>query len=400
MCVEHKNVHFLKRGEQLGDAAKTGVSLHCHTLHSRELIDFIPYYAERIPVVSYLVRRERRRCEAEGRQMPDFKTGYWTPPLTGRGVFDLETEAMAGLGLESIVSITDHDTIGANLEIRDHLSHERAPISLEWTVPFENAFFHLGIHNLPAEQAEQMTAALLDYTATGPDDARLNELFGMLNDEPSVLVVFNHPIWDIEMIGQENHERALRRFVATHSRWLHAIEINGFRTWSENLEAMKLASGLGLPVVSGGDRHCLHSNTMLNLTDAESFEDFVDELRIERRSRIAVRPEYHLPLPSRQLASIAQILGSYDDFEEGRRTWPERVYFDSDGTGIKTLHEHWNGRPPMWTTAALLAVKLLAHPMMRPAIAALVGNVDIGRNDKAATSDELFIGPVTTAVQR
>ena len=52
MYKHTNNLYFLKRGERLNNVAWTGVSLHCHTLHSKELLDFVPYYAERISIVS------------------------------------------------------------------------------------------------------------------------------------------------------------------------------------------------------------------------------------------------------------------------------------------------------------------------------------------------------------
>lgn len=401
MSVENKNISFLKPGERLDGVARTGVSLHCHTLHSRELLDFVPYYAERIPVVSYFVRREQRRCELAGIKPPDLTNGFWTPPLSGADVFEMEAASLAERGLDAVVSITDHDSIAANLAVRKERRPEVAPISMEWTVPYENAFFHIGIHNLPYEEAEAITADLLAYTrAEGqPDDRRLTELLDMLNALEEVLIVLNHPAWDIEMIGQERHERALRRFLADHAEAIHAIEVNGFRTWSENQMAIELAAARGLPIVSGGDRHCMHSNTIFNLTNASSFDDFVNEIRKDRRSRIAVSSEYNVPLPSRQLASIAQILAHYPQFEEGRRHWAERVYLDGDGSGIRTLHEYWGGKPPVWTALALAAVRLLAHPTMRPAIAAIVGDKDIGREESNGNK-EIRLSAVPTVVDR
>jgi hypothetical protein len=107
----------------------------------------------------------------------------------------MEQESLAQLGLEAIVSITDHDSINANLEIRRDVRKETAPISLEWTVPFENAFFHIGVHNLPSVRADVITEGLLEYTYSkcGADNKRLHELFAMLNELPEVLIVLNHP---------------------------------------------------------------------------------------------------------------------------------------------------------------------------------------------------------------
>jgi hypothetical protein len=379
-----RNVCFLNAGENLSQIASTGVSLHCHTLHSKELLDFVPYYAERIPVASFFWRREMRRLDGK---RPDFKAGYWEPPLAGQEVFESETKSLAALGLEAIVSITDHDSINANLELRRDLDAHLAPISLEWTVPFEKAFFHIGVHNLPIKGAKEITKDLLDYSNSrnGPDSARLHELFAMLNELPGVLVVLNHPIWDIEMIGQQAHEHALARFVAEHGKWIHAFEINGFRSWSENQAVIRLADAFGLPLISGGDRHCCQSNTMINVTNADSFDEFAGEIRNDGYSRIAVTHQYHVPLPSRQLRSIAQILGNYSNFPEGRRIWSDRVFLDfHDGTGLRSLTEHWNGQRPAWTYIAFCALSVLAHPAVRSLIALTVGDHDIGRNEKKA----------------
>ncbi len=384
--IDARNVRFLKKGEKNVPNANTGISLHCHTMHSKELLDFVPYYAERIPILSYIWRREQKRSiELYGRP-PEFKTGYWTPPLTGNQVVEMESASMRSLGLEGMVSITDHDSIAANVELRRDLDEEITPISMEWTVPFGEGFFHVGVHNLPGNEAMAITEQLLDYThADGmPDDVRLHELFAMLNDCDGVLIVLNHPIWDIEMIGQQLHEQVLERFLAGHAKWIHAIEINGFRTWNENQVAIELAERLGLPIISGGDRHCMHSNTMLNVSNARTFSEFVGEIR-DGHSQIVVKPEYDFPLPARQVASIAQILGNYQHFPAGRQQWSERVYFDpSDGTGLKTLSQHWNGHQPLWSRVALLALSVLSLPMMRPVIGLTVGDKDIGRNDTTA----------------
>lgn len=386
--IKPRNVRFLAPGEDLSGEARTGVSLHCHTLHSKEILDFVPYYAERIPLVSHLWRRQLRLSIKMYGQPPDFKTGYWTPPLTAHQVFEMESANIQSLGLNGMVSITDHDSINANLEFRDDLFKdlyiEKSPISMEWTVPFGEGFFHVGVHNLPADRADEIVEQLLDYThADGePNDARLHEIFAMLNDCENVLIVLNHPIWDIEMIGQQRHERLLDRFLAAHAKWIHAIEVNGFRTWDENEVAIALADRLGIPIVSGGDRHCLHSNTMINVSNAQTFTEFVNEVRIDGHSRIVVTPEYKRPLPVRQVASIAQILGNFQHFPEGRRLWSDRVYFDAnDGLGLRTLTDHWNGRQPLWSRVALGVLSVLSHPLMSPVIGLTVGDKDIGRED-------------------
>lgn len=369
MNINNTRIQILDKPRDLGKDGTTGVSLHCHTLYSREMLDFMPFYAEKIPVVRHIWKREcRRYTEREG-SPPDFSTGYWQPPLTGHQVFDMEQDQMSKAGLEAIVSITDHDSIEANLELNEDSDNAVAPISMEWTVPFGCAYFHLGVHNIPPGRAAEIKQSLLDYTFAGvePDNEKLHDIFSMLDEMPGVLVIFNHPIWDIEMIGQDRHNILLDSFVAEHSSWLHAIEINGFRPWSENRAAMEIAKSLGLPMISGGDRHCLHSNTMLNVTNAETFAEFANEIRVDRHSHVVVMPDYHKPLVSRQVQSIAEIMAFYPEFPEGRRRWYERVYFDADDTtGVRSLASHWNGREPVWHRWAILALKALSHPGLTP----------------------------------
>jgi len=378
------NVFFLERGERLDGRAVTGVSLHCHTLHSKELLDFVPYYAERIPVASFFWKREIRHYKEQNGSVPDFKSGYWEPPLTASEVFESESKNLASMGLNSIVSITDHDSINANLELRRTKDASCAPISLEWTVPFENAFFHVGVHNLPIELAKVISRDLLEYSFSngGPDSKRLAELFEMLNELPGVLVVLNHPIWDIEMIGQQEHERALSRFIDHHTQWIHALEINGFRSWQENQMVIELAESLDKPVISGGDRHCCQANTMVNITNAASFEEFVNEIRTDGHSRVVVTPGYHISLPVRQLRSMAQILANYKHFPDTRRLWSDRVFLDyHDGKGLRSLTKSWNGHRPLWSYFAFFALSMLAHPIMEPFISLTVGDNDIGREE-------------------
>lgn len=371
MNLKQTRLHILHKPKDLSATAKTGVSLHCHTQHSKELLDFIPYYAAKIPVVSYFWEKEcRRYLEREGKSLPNFTTGYWSPPLTGSEVYESEKEQMNRAGLDAIVSITDHDCISANLEINEKIANDTAPISMEWTVPFEYAFLHVGVHNLPPERAVEITEQLLAYSAAteNPDNQKLHEIFALLNETPEILVVLNHPIWDIEMIGDERHAALLKSFIAEHGRWIHALEINGFRSWSENKAVMEMAETLGYPLVTGGDRHCCQTNTVINLTDAKTFAEFAEEIRVDKYSEIVLMPEYREPLHARQAASIAQIVKNYPEFPVGRQRWFDRVHIDAeDGLGVRPLSDHWKGGGPQWLRWVMWTIGVLNHKSVRPA---------------------------------
>lgn len=369
--LKQTRLHILHAHEDLGKKKRTGVSLHCHTEQSKEMLDFVPHYADKLPVINFFWRRERDNyLKREGKGI-DFSTAFWSPPLPPSSVFDIEREQIQNAGLEPIVSLTDHDSIKANLEVNAQIDGRPAPISLEWTVPFEYGFFHVGVHNLPADRADSITEDLLSYSfAEGdePDKRKLHELFAMLSSIREVLVILNHPLWDIEIVGQERHEILLKNFIMEYGKWIHAFEINGFRSWSENKAVMEMADALGFPIATGGDRHGCKPNTVINLTDASTFEEFVDEIRIERRSEIVLMPEYKRPLHSRQLQSFSEILSHYPEFPDGRKRWFDRVFFDiGDEKGLVALSDHgWERGGPTWLRAAIWTLGFMGGPKVRP----------------------------------
>lgn len=370
MNLKSTRLHILHQAENLSPKAKTGVSLHCHTEQSKEMLDFIPHYAEKLPIISYFWKKERESYfEREGK-FPDFSSAYWSPPLAARSVYDIETAQINDAGLEAVVSLSDHDSIEANLQINENTGNFKAPISLEWTVPFEYGFFHVGVHNLPKDRAVEITKTLLDYTFNEENHGteNLNELFAMLSSMPGVLVILNHPLWDIELVGQERHEILLKNFVREHGRWIHAFEINGFRTWSENKAVIEMAEALGIPIATGGDRHGCKPNTVINLTNASTFDEFVEEVRVDKRSEVVLMPEYRYPLHSRQMQSFGEILKHYPDFAEGRQRWFDRVFFDTgDGQGVVPLSSHgWRLGGPRWLRWAIWTMGVLGSPTARP----------------------------------
>ena len=390
MNLKQTRLHILKSAENLAPKAKTGVSLHCHTEHSKEMLDFVPHYAEKLPIISYFWKKERDKyLEKEGKGI-DFSTAYWSPPLTAQGVYGIEKDQINNAGLDAMVSISDHDSIDANLRI--NAETESSPISLEWTVPFEYGFFHVGVHNLPKDRAVELTKTLLDYTfnEANHSNEKLREMFSMLNELPGVLVILNHPLWDIEMVGKERHEVLLKDFIREHGRWIHAFEINGFRTWSENKTVIEMAEALGIPIATGGDRHGCKPNTVINLTNAETFEEFVEEIRVDKRSKVVLMPEYRYPLHSRQLQSFSEILKLYPEFPDGRQKWFDRVFFDiGDGEGLRQLSVHWKKGGPTWLRWAIWTLGVLGSPKMRPAFEVARKKRDRVPSDVTRTSFEI-----------
>jgi len=370
MNPEKTRLHVLRNKSDLSARAKTGVSLHCHTEYSKEMLDFVPHYAEQLPIIATFWRREQVKYLArEGREI-DFSTSFWSPPLSPKNVFDIERDQIEELGLDALVSLTDHDSIQATLEVNEVEPATDAPISMEWTVPFEYGFFHVGVHNLPKDRADELTTTLLEFTFNEEHhtDAKLTEMFAMLNEIPGVLVVLNHPLWDIEIVGKQRHRELLDMFIARHVKWIHAFEVNGFRSWSENKGTIELAESIGMPLVTGGDRHGCKPNTVINITNAKTFSEFADEVRTDKHTQVVLMPAYEQPLHSRQLESFAEILTHYPQFRAGRQRWFDRVHFDTgDGNGIRPLSDHgWIKGGPLWLRIAIWVLGVSGSPAARP----------------------------------
>src|SRR5262249_50280406 len=156
------------------------------------------------------------------------------------------------LGVEALISLTDHDEIEACLQLQVLDSARPVPVSTEWTVPFDPSFIHLGVHNLPAQSARALVAGMAGYTKA-PTARGLRDLLAVLNSYREVLVVHNHPLWDEPGIGTAQHIEMAKTFLCDYGSYVHALELNGLRPWAENRAVCALARATGHPVISGGD---------------------------------------------------------------------------------------------------------------------------------------------------
>ena len=97
---------------------RTGVSLHSHTMHSKERLDFIPRMAASLPLLQGEINRLSKRFEAFHGHPIDFNRGWWTPPLDPLAAVRLESSQIASLGLSPLVSLTDHDNLVYNHNVK------------------------------------------------------------------------------------------------------------------------------------------------------------------------------------------------------------------------------------------------------------------------------------------
>ena len=336
---------------------RSGVSLHSHTNQSRETLKFLALLGTRYPFMRQLMQRLEQRAAANHGAQVDYGRSYWTPPAAPKLAFGLESAQIENLGLAPIVSLTDHDSIQAALSLQSDGSATCAPISVEWTLPYGRQAFHLGIHNLPRSRSLQWMQILTSHTEH-PNDRQLKELLAALNAEPGVLIVFNHPVWDLYRVGDDLHVHLVNEFLSEHKSWIHAIELNGLRNWDENRRALRLAEKWNVTLISGGDRHGLEPNANINLTNADSFDQFVHEIRDDGVSRILFMPQYAQPWKHRILRSAIDAVRYYPDFPAGSQRWDERVYHP-DANGLpQPLAELWPGgaapRAIRWGIAIVL----------------------------------------------
>jgi hypothetical protein len=353
--MANSTINYLWRDQKAAKGFHSGVSLHSHTNQSKETLDFLANLGNQYPLIRPLISRLERRSKAAHGVRIDYANSYWTPPMTPKLAFDLESRQIENLDVASMVSITDHDNINAPMLLRTVPSARAIPVSVEWSAPYGGVqSFHLGIHNLPSARAADWMRVLEDFTAN-PSDAELTQILAALHAEPNVLVVFNHPMWDLYLVGQEKHEFLVNEFIQKNGTWLHALELNGLRHWDENRAVRRLAAQWNMLLISGGDRHGVEPNANINLTNATSFTEFVHEIRRQKQSHVLFMPQYAEPWKHRILQSTMDAIRNYPEFPQGSRTWDERVYHPDVQGVVRPLTEIWpKGRAPRaigWTIA-------------------------------------------------
>lgn len=292
----------------------TGVSLHSHTLHSREPLGFL---------------YRRKQIRGKNGTLLDPARAWWTPPAGPREAWLIERNHIERqFGLRALVSLTDHDNIEAPLKLRVLNECRHVPVSVEWTVPYPETFFHLGVHNIAAQDARAIFANMQGHSGAG--------MLQALASDPATLIVFNHPAWDEHGIGQAKHIELATRFLRTHRAFIHAVELNGLRPWKENRLAWRMAQEMDKPIVAGGDRHALEPNALIDLTNAGSFSEYAEQVR-NGWSDVLVTNQYREPLPLRILQSVQETLQDYETHACGWRHWRDRVFYECDNGVVRPL---------------------------------------------------------------
>lgn len=371
--MNQSELYYLIRQREAHAGFRTAVSLHGHTMHSRESTAFIERIAKNsTPFRVFMEGQMRKYARKHNDPVADdlgaqARRMWWTSPLSAGQAFEVEREQIRdGLGLRPIVSLSDHDNIEAPLQLQMLADNTLAPISVEWSTPYEETYFHLGIHNMHPSWAGEMMQRMERLTAE-PDSKTLGEMLRELSAHPDVLIVFNHPYWDQPWLGAAKHEHWMRKFVEEHRDCLHALEINGLRSWTENRKVLRFAEQCGLKLISGGDRHGREPNATINLTNASTFAEFVDEFRNGATSHVLVMPQYHDPLVLRVLQTVWDVLRDHPEHAQGRVRWSQRVYRLCRDGESRSLDQFFNGRDPFLMRQFINIARFLTSERVRPA---------------------------------
>ena len=362
-------VQFFWQDRSIHRDFRTGVSLHSHTMYSEESLEMIPRYTARVPYLGRAVRRQSEEFNRRNGFDLNFANAFWTPPFAPRQAYRLEEKQIQRqFQLPGLVSLTDHDDIQAGSLLRVLERFRNAPISTEWTLPVDTTFLHLGVHNMSSSLAPALMREMRAYTAD-PRPELLAGILQQLNADPDVLLVLNHPLWDEKGIGTDKHKQVLQTFLARHGSALHALEVNGLRSWNETRHVLRLGRQTGFPVVAGGDRHGREPNAILNLSRAATFPEFVDEVRNRRFSHLVFMPQYHEPLRLRVLHTMVDIVRDYPENLKGRRSWSDRVFYREPGSMMPIpMAAIWNGNGPKIIQQFIFAMRLLEWRGIRSAL--------------------------------
>ena len=191
--MKNTRLHYLIREPKAADAFSSGVSLHGHTMYSKESTSFVVGLARKSRLFDWFIRTQLHKYSGKygDRRLTDLHEQtsrmWWTSPISPAEALRVEKKQITErLGLRPLVSITDHDTIEAPLQLQMFAANDEAPISVEWTAPYLDTYFHIGIHNLNPDWAPAAMADLRSYTVN-PKPGRLRELLEELAAYPDLL---------------------------------------------------------------------------------------------------------------------------------------------------------------------------------------------------------------------
>lgn len=265
------------------------VSLHNHSCHS----------VEKLAALNHVIKKSYMRFWSGILQssfglgdIPDLNYADVTfnPPYSPEAVYQMEADSAARWGYDNVhFAITDHDEYAGNVALlrsRPDLNG-RIAVSEELSLWFDGHLFHLGVCHLPESGVEEIHSQIQAAARSRCYD----ELFELLKAS-GCLVVLNHPLvaW-----GPGAKAIPATQLLSRYGWAIHALEVNGMRAREENDRVLELARQWRKPVVGGGDSHLLVASSVISLSHAATFEDFIAEVK-DGHAVPFVTPDYFAPL--------------------------------------------------------------------------------------------------------
>ena len=105
-------------------------------------------------------------------------------------------------------------------------------------------------------------------------------------------------------------------------------------------------------------------------TKAETWGEYVDDVRNGREFTVLILPAYEEPVRFRELATAADVLRRYPDFPFGRRRFTDRIWADVEGYSWHPLSFYLDGGrgTPAWLLPIVWTVLFLASDTVRPVL--------------------------------
>ncbi len=280
------------------------VSLHNHSCHSVEklaALNQVVKLAFMRPLSGVLQRSFGLASVSD----LNYAQITFNPPYTPEDVYQIESEAAADWGFNEVhLAITDHDEFAGSLALlRDRPDLDgRIAVSEELSLWYRGHLFHLGVSGLPESGIDE-THARLQSAARG---GRYDELFETLAAS-GCLVVLNHPLiaW-----GSGPETIPITDLLTRYSWAIHALEVNGMRRREENDRVLELARQWRKPVVGGGDSHLLVASSILSLSQAASYREFIAEVK-DGHAVPFVTPDYFAPLKWKLFLRVLFFMSRY-----------------------------------------------------------------------------------------
>jgi predicted metal-dependent phosphoesterase TrpH len=265
------------------------VSLHNHSRYS----------VEKLSALNHVIKKTFMRPWA-GILQKSFGLGgisnlnyadvTFNPPYAPEDVYQMEAAAAAQWGFDGVhLAITDHDEFAGSLALQRNRPDldGRIALSEELSLWFHGHLFHLGVCHLPESGVEATHTQIQTAACAG----RYDELFEILSAS-GCLVVLNHPL-----VAWAPGAQAIpaTELLSRYGWAIHALEVNGMRPREENDRVLDLSRQWQKPVVGGGDSHLLVASSVISLSRAATFKDFIAEVK-DGHAVPFVTPDYFAPL--------------------------------------------------------------------------------------------------------